>query len=257
MRRILPTTATDPGPRGCAWFVRCRLGPVVRDPADNERAMGRSAVACPAMPALVALTVHDQPEAWRTAGFAVDADGTCRVGAVELRLVAPAPDQRPGVAGWAFHGLEDAGGEIDGIATTAGTVPSGPAPVHDIGVTSLDHVVVLTPDLGRTVAALEARGLVALRERPTDAGGRPMRQVFLRPGEAIIEVVGPPEPTGGAPARFFGLAFTVADLDHAAELLGDRLGRRKDAVQPGRHIATLRSSAGLGVPVALMSPEPG
>jgi hypothetical protein len=83
-----------------------------------------------------------------------------------------------------------------------------------------------------------------------------MRQVFFRPGEAIIELVGPPTPEGTAPARFFGLAFTVADLDATAAYLGEHLGQPKDAVQPGRHIATVRSAAGLGVPVAFMTPEP-
>ena len=83
-----------------------------------------------------------------------------------------------------------------------------------------------------------------------------MQQVFLRPGEAVIEVVGPPEPTGGGKARFFGLAFTVADLDATAALLGDLLGAPKVAVQPGRRIATVRADAGLGVPVAFMSGEP-
>lgn len=217
------------------------------------------------MVALVALTVHDDPAAWRSAGFSVDGDGLCRVGAVVLRLVAPPDGRRPGVAGWSFAGLggtggeidEGTSGEIDGIPTTDGTAPSGPPPTHPIGVTTLDHVVVTTPDLGRTVTALEARGLRTLRERPTDAGGRPMRQVFLRHGEAILELVGPPEPSGAGPARFFGLAFTVSDLGASAERLGDDLGTVKEAVQPGRHIATVRAGAGLGLPVALMSPEPG
>jgi hypothetical protein len=47
----------------------------------------------------------------------------------------------------------------------------------------------------------------------------------------------------------------VDDLEAAAERLGDRLGRVKDAVQPGRRIATVRREAGLGVPLALMTPR--
>ena len=58
-----------------------------------------------------------------------------------------------------------------------------------------------------------------------------------------------------APARFWGITFTTADIDAAAELLGDKLGRVKDAVQPGRRIATVRTEAGLGLPVALISPK--
>jgi hypothetical protein len=36
--------------------------------------------------------------------------------------------------------------------------------------------------------------------------------------------------------------------------LGDRVGEVRDAIQPGRRIATLRRSAGLSLPVALMTP---
>jgi hypothetical protein len=49
----------------------------------------------------------------------------------------------------------------------------------------------------------------------------------------------------------------VKELDALASRLGDRLGSIRDAVQPGRRIATLRESAGLGQAVAFMSPEPG
>jgi hypothetical protein len=45
----------------------------------------------------------------------------------------------------------------------------------------------------------------------------------------------------------------VGDLDQCAELLGKRLGEIRDAVQPGRRIATVPGSAGLGLPVALIS----
>ena len=48
----------------------------------------------------------------------------------------------------------------------------------------------------------------------------------------------------------------VSDLDALAERLGDDLGTPRDAVQSGRRIATLRESAGLGVPVAFMTPAP-
>lgn len=208
------------------------------------------------MPTLVALTVLGDPRRWVDLGFSVDQDGSCQVGAVTLQVSPPEDGGRPGIDGWAFAGLHDPPMGIDGIPTEAADDPGPPAASHPNGVTSLDHVVVTTPDLSRTVAALEDAGLRVLRRRDTEAGGRPMRQVFLRPGEAVIEVVGPPEPTGGGKARFFGLAFTVADLDATAALLGDLLGAPKVAVQPGRRIATVRADAGLGVPVAFMSGEP-
>ncbi len=56
------------------------------------------------------------------------------------------------------------------------------------------------------------------------------------------------------PARLWGLAFGVDDLERTAQSLGDLLGAPRDAVQPGRRIATLRGEAGLGPAIAFMSP---
>jgi hypothetical protein len=70
----------------------------------------------------------------------------------------------------------------------------------------------------------------------------------------ILEVVERPDIASDEPARLWGLVFVVNDLDAAVERLGpDVIGAPRDAVQPGRRIATLRSGAGLGVPLALMS----
>jgi hypothetical protein len=71
---------------------------------------------------------------------------------------------------------------------------------------------------------------------------------------ARADAAPPDEPQ---PAQFFGIACTVSDLDACASLLGDALGDIKDAVQPGRRIATLHGRAiGLNVPIAFMSAEP-
>ena len=56
------------------------------------------------------------------------------------------------------------------------------------------------------------------------------------------------------PARLWGLAFLVEDLEQTASALGELLGTRRDAVQPGRKIATLRPEAGLGPAIAFMTP---
>jgi hypothetical protein len=84
-----------------------------------------------------------------------------------------------------------------------------------------------------------------------------MRQHFFRLGEVILELIGSPDTPGEGDPGFFGLAHTVRDLDAAAALLGEHLGDTKDAVQPGRRIATLRHrELGMSVATALMSPEP-
>jgi len=52
------------------------------------------------------------------------------------------------------------------------------------------------------------------------------------------------------------LALECDDLDLAAHRLGEALGTVKDAVQPGRRIATVRTKElGISVPIALMSPH--
>ena len=147
--------------------------------------------------------------------------------------------------------------EVDGIPTAQGRQPPAEPAEHPNGVVSIDHLVMTTPDMDRTVAALEAVGMVARRTRRDERLERPRLQTFFRLGEPILEVIGPAEPRGDGPARLFGLAYTVADLATTAGYLGEGLGGISDAVQEGRRIATLRHEAlGLSVATAFMSPEP-
>jgi hypothetical protein len=205
------------------------------------------------------LLTGDTPDSWADAGFTVD-DGTCTVGTV--RIVLAGPDAGKGIVAWTVAGLDaptDAG-QIDGLPTTFSADPPDARTNrvdHPNGVSAIDHLVLLSPDVDRTVEAFDTFGLDARRERRTDTYGAPMRQVFFRAGEVIVELVGPEQPMGDGPSGFFGLAYTVADLDATAALLGERLGEAKDAVQPGRRIATLRTKAlGMRVATAFMSPDP-
>ena len=182
---------------------------------------------------LNSLTVGDPPEAWSALGFALEPDGAgaCVSG---VRFVLDAATG-PGIHDWS---LAPADGESGG----------GP---HPNGVVALDHLVLSTPDLGRTIEELEAMGMDLRRVR--DAGGG-RQQAFFKLGAVVLEVVGPEAPTGDGPFRFFGLAWTVRDLDATASFLGPRLRPAKDAVQPGRRIATLdKDAGGSSVPMAFMS----
>jgi len=204
------------------------------------------------------LTIADEPATWAALGFAVDGD-VCRVGSVPIRLAGR--DAGRGIVGWTLSGI--AGEQLDGLPTrrTDSTASAaGPAVTHPNGITAFDHVVAITPALDRTVAALQAAGLDLrrIRDEPTPAGAP--RQAFFRLGEVVLEVVQAPndalERSGGAegPAFFWGLAFKVADLDATASAIGrERCSAPRPAVQPGRRIATLRRSARLAVPVALMT----
>jgi hypothetical protein len=140
-------------------------------------------------------------------------------GTVRVRLV---PD---GELGLQSVGLDEAAatGEflnLDGalvhLAAPARTSDLG---VDDLGVVGIDHVVALTPDLGRTAAGLERLCGVPLR-RVRDAP--PVRQGFVRLGEVVLELVQGPQVAPG-PARWWGMALTVADLDAACRRLGTNL----------------------------------
>jgi hypothetical protein len=187
-------------------------------------------------------------------------DGECyQVGAVRLRLEGEGPVR--GIVKWSVRDLE--GSELDDLPTARSTSPvREAAPPHPNGALSIDHVVAFSPDLDRTLEVLRAAGLDfrRLREGPTPGGST--RQGFFRMGEAILEVIEAPEgsriredPNG--PARLWGIAFLVEDLDVPARVLGEHLGEPRDAVQPGRRIAPVRGSARLGPAVAFMTPGPG
>ena len=120
----------------------------------------------------------------------------------------------------------------------------------------IDHVVVTDARHARARSRTsQGRGVPALRERETDTYGAPMVQDVLRLGQPILELIGPKDPQGDKPARFFGLAFTSEDLELTAKVIGDALHPSKDAVQPGRRIATLDKAAGSTIGFAIMSPD--
>jgi hypothetical protein len=208
-------------------------------------------------PTIDELVIADEPERWTVLGFKV-VGGCCQLGTVRVRLAGRGAGR--GIACWSLRAI--AGVELDGLPTARSESPVPPvAPAHPNGALAIDHVVAMSPALDRTVRALQAAGLDLrrIREQPTPAGAP--RQAFFRLGAEILEVVQEPDGAvkrgGGAArsARLWGLALVVEDLDRTVESLGSHVGSIRPAVQPGRRIATLRRSAGLAVPIALMSPR--
>jgi hypothetical protein len=203
------------------------------------------------------LTVAGSPQAWQDCGFTLG-DDACIVGKTRIRV---APDQKGGITGWSLRAVDSL--ELDGLPTErSDSPPPAAAPTHPNGVTSLDHVVAISSDLDRTVAALIEAGLDLrrIREEPTPAGAP--RQAFFRLRSVILEVVQEPKEAteragGDRPAFFWGLAFVARDLQTTVDFLGERVSEIRPAVQPGRQIATLRRNAGLSVPVALITPPGG
>jgi hypothetical protein len=198
---------------------------------------------------LAALLVGDAPAVWTDLGFIVE-DDAAHVSGVRHVLGG----EKRGVRDWSLRGVDVDG--IDGLAFGLPVAPAAPTPDHPNGVVGLDHLVVLSPDLRRTIDAVEAAGIDLRRVRDSGTYGAPMRQAFFKLGDVVLEVVGSAEPNGDGAPRFYGLAWTCRDLDGTAAFFGDRLHAPKDAVQPGRRIATLDKAAGSSVSMAFMSPEP-
>ena len=169
--------------------------------------------------------VGDEAPVWERLGFTVDG-GRCWVGGVEFEL---------------------AGGGGGILSWTLGSV-NGEEVEHPNGAFGLDHLVVLTPDLDQSIEEYTAMGLDLRRIREAGNG---RRQAFFRVGAPILEVVGPVDVPA---AHAWGVTFTVTDIDASAALLGELLHPVKDAVQPGRRIATVDRSAGSTTAIAFISP---
>jgi hypothetical protein len=211
-------------------------------------------VTAAAAPSLDELVVAAEPERWAAAGFHVE-EGTCRLGRARVGLAGEAAGR--GIRSWSLRGIATT--ELDGLPTERSEAPPPEPAEHPNGALGLDHVVAFTPNLDRTVTALERAGLDLrrIRDEPLPGGGT--RQAFFRLGEVILEAIERPQPDGSPvdpakPARLWGVALLTADLDATAGYLGERLGAPRDAVQPGRRIATVRRSAGLGAAVAFITP---
>ena len=199
------------------------------------------------MPTIEELEIADEPvgvereraSTWRTASARCRACGLRLAGKGDVR----------GIVGWTARATRTRPRRRHRAAPERGR--------------ALDHVVMLSPDLDRTVAELEQQGfdLRRVREGPTPGGST--RQAFFRAGEPILEVVQAPEGTSVArdpdgPARLWGLAFTVEDLDESAPGgSGTCSGRRATRSSRAGRIATLRPAAGLGPAMAFMTPGRG
>jgi hypothetical protein len=193
---------------------------------------------------LEGLTLADPPSAWERLGFALDGD-TLAIGGIRVRCAGR--DAGKGILSWSLRGA--ASTEVDGLPTERSDAPPPNAVAHPNGAIALDHVVVFTPAFAATRDALSAAGLDLRRERDDLRG---VAMAFFRAGPTIVELV---ESAKAPAASFWGLVVVVADLDTTAAALGDRLGPVKDAVQPGRRIATVHDPEGPSTALAFMTPR--
>ncbi len=171
------------------------------------------------------IVLGDPPEAWKALGFTVQ-DGIVALGEERLQLTG----RGGGILEVTAPGVT--ADDPDGLPLRAAAAAPPGAAAHPNGAFAVDHVVVLTGSLDRTVAALQAAGL--------DLRRRDERMGFLRLGSYILEVVERDDPP-----RFWGLVVVVDDPGAVPGA-----GPAKTAVQPGRRIATVK---GLGTALAVMS----
>lgn len=131
-----------------------------------------------------------------------------------------------------------------GAARASARTENGP-------VTRIDHVVLRVPDAQAACQRFEEYFAVPTK-RSFERG--PMLFAFLRPGDVIIEVIGPKD--GGDPGsgRVAGLVFQVDGIDGLAASLKDKgypVGEPHAALQGGR-IVSVHHSGACGVPVAFI-----
>ncbi len=118
-------------------------------------------------------------------------------------------------------------------------------------ITRIDHVVLHVPSVDAACKRFEEYFGVPTKRR-IERGPRSF--AFLRPGDLIIEVIGPND--GGDPesGRIAGLAFEVKGIDELAESLKEKgypVGEPHAALQGGR-IVSVHHSGACGVPVAFI-----
>ncbi len=197
-------------------------------------------------PQLVGITLADDPQRWVEVGFE-PGDGTVVIGNLTIALGQPVDEP-----GWWFD--PPTAGSVHGIVTAIGAGErQHRSEPHPNGAVSVDHVVVTSPNLATTTAEFEENGFRLRRTR--QAGTNEQR--FFWAGDTIIELVGPAVAAQPGPAKIWGLALVADDLDRSKRQLGDKLSDPRDAVQPDRRIAAIRTKEhDISITIALMSPHP-
>ncbi len=126
-------------------------------------------------------------------------------------------------------------------------------------VAGLDHVVIQTANVDRSLAVLGAKLGLDLRLDRVNAGWG-ARQLFFRAGEALVEVAaGLKTPTTDASDTFGGLAWRVADPDAAQARLaatGFNVSEVRVGRKPGTKVFTVRDAPGAATIMISAEPPP-
>ena len=206
----------------------------------------------PRRPTLTALHLGDPADRWEALGFTVVDDTIALAG---LRLVLGRPS-RASSAG-------RSPGSSRSPTSTASRRPSSHGPSRRRHATRTARLSSTTSSSRRPTSIGPPR-----RWRCTGCrcagfarwGTSPPRAAFGRASGASARgswSSSRPSRCPPGPAAFWGLVVVLPDLGWLASHLGSGVvGEPKPAVQPGRQIVTLKRAAGLGQPLAFMSPDP-
>lgn len=196
------------------------------------------------------LVIGDDGESWRSAGFDVEA-GELTLGSVTIEFAGTGADR--GVLGWSLAGVTST---IESIPTVGSHAPPTRRSENPNAVFAIDHVVVETGDIDRTVAALADVGIEERRRARMETPLGERQQSFLWAGRVILEVVGPVAPDPSAKMGIWGLALVSSNLEITGNVIGEHLSEPRDAVQPGRKITIVDTKAlDISVPIAVLSPR--
>ena len=196
---------------------------------------------------LCGLAVPGEVQPWLEAGFD---SGPSGFAAGEVSLILGAPEEE------GVRVIVEPPSALDGAGATE--PPHSPAAEegsrHQNGVFGVDHVVVTTPSMARTRAAMLEAGLDLRLERQGRMGEREVEQAFFLAGPCVLELVGSAGRPDG-PAAVWGITFVTSTLEELPALAGNPVASIRDAVQPGRRIAVARRELGLPTRVAFMNPR--
>lgn len=167
-------------------------------------------------------------------------------------LGVPLSDERPrdGFTGRLSYLAPEAfdGAQIEVLQPAPGMDGGGPAVGH---ITRIDHIVLHVPDVTGVSQRFE-RWFGVATKRTMERGTR--RFAFMRPGDVVIEVIGPLAPGAPGSGLVAGLAFEVKGIDALVASMKEKgypAGDPHPALQGGR-IASVHPSGACGVPVAFI-----
>ena len=194
----------------------------------------------------VQLIIGGPPAPWALTGVSLRTTGDISFAhTANASLIWPADELPSGSLSIAFDGVPS-GSTIDDITCAEFVdLPQGDASAD----CSVDHVVVMTNDLDRTCASVgEVTGFPLKRVREVGE----IRQGFHRIGEGgvIIEVV---ERADVVTTSLWGFVLATESFDDIVANAEELLTEPKAAVQQGRSISTVKTAAGLGIALALMT----